>query len=62
MLDILKEAHKAAEVARAKAAEMATLVGNTERHVKVLADALNDEEKALYAAWQAERAKLTAKA
>ena len=57
MLEILKEAHKAADLLRAKAAEAQAAVATGERHVAALVVALTAEEKALYDAFVAEREK-----
>ncbi len=62
MLEILKEAHKAADLFRAKQAEITAEVTNAERHVKAVVDALTADEKTAYDAWVAERTKAAAKA
>lgn len=55
VLSSLKDFHKLADLAKAKAAEIAADAANAERHIAALGNALTADEKAAYGVWLAAR-------
>ena len=62
VLESLKGFHKAADLAKAKAAEIAAEAENVARHIVALGNALTDDEKTAYGLWLTAREKVQAAA